>query len=68
MGQSLIIEWGGDKVEFGVAKLPWRKRQCLYRVHRGMVEPLAYFRNEKDAEAFDQIIDLIDDAINGSTA
>lgn len=46
-------------VEFGVCRLPHRTNKCLYTMRGAILEPLAYFRNDEDAERFEKIIDLI---------
>ncbi len=50
-------------VEFGVMSLPDRKSKFLFSMRGGMVEPLAYFRNDECAEQFEKIIDFIIDSL-----
>jgi len=45
--------------EFGVGSVPYRKSKCLYKMRGAMVEPLAYFTSEQNAEEFDKIIDFL---------
>lgn len=58
------IEGPCGKVEFGVTQLPNRKTPCLYRMRGAMLEPLAYFRCEQDAEIFDTILDVVVDTLD----
>jgi len=62
---SCKIEGPHGTIEFGVTQLPNRKRPCLYRMRGAMLEPLAYFRCDQDADVFDRIIDAIVEAFNG---
>ena len=50
---------GKGSVEFGVLSLPNRKSKALYRIRGAMVEILAYFRSDEDAEAFKKDLDFI---------
>ena len=58
------IEGPHGKTEFGVTQLPNRKRPRLYHMRGAMLELLAYFRWEQDAEIFDAIINRIVEAFN----
>ena len=66
--QGCKIDGPCGKVEFGVTQLPNRKTPCLYRMRGAMLEPLAYFRCEEDAEAFDKIIDVVVDTLQSLTS
>lgn len=37
---------------YGVGNLPGRKQTALYKTGRGWIDPVAYFRNERDADEF----------------
>jgi len=65
--QGCKIEGPCGKAEFGVTQLPNRKTPCLYRMRGAMLEPLAYFRCEEDAEAFDKIVDVVVDTLESLT-
>ena len=62
------LEGPCGKVEFGVTQLPNRKTPCLYRMRGAVLVPLAYFRCEEDAEAFDKIIDVVVDTLQSLTS
>ena len=50
-----------EEYEFGVTSLPNRKSPCLYKMRGAMLEPLAYFTSDQNAEEFDKIIGLMFD-------
>ena len=56
---SIKIETKRRTVEFGVTRQLNRRMPCLYRMRGAMVEPLAYFRSEEDAQAFNDIIEFM---------
>ena len=56
---SILIQTKDRTEEFGIAALPYRKSKCLYRMRGNMIEPLAYFRSDDDAEAFEGILEWI---------
>ncbi len=56
---GIKIESYLGNVEFGVTSIPNRKSKCLYRMRGAMLEPLAYFRSEQNAEEFEKIIELL---------
>ena len=62
---SCAINGPFGKVVFGITQLPNRKCPCLYRMRGAMLEPLAYFRCEADAAAFNMILDTIIEAWDG---
>lgn len=66
--QGCKIEGPCGKVEFGVTRLQNRKTPCLYQMCGAILKPLAYFRCEEDAEAFDKIIDVIVDTLQSLTS
>jgi len=46
-----------DGIEMGVADLkPWRKSKALIIQHGASFRPLAYFRNDKCADEFDNFL------------
>ena len=53
-------------VNFGIMSIPNRKSKCLYRTRGNMVEPLAYFRSDQNAEEFQDILDFLIEAIRPS--
>lgn len=54
-----IIKGNERLCKFGVEKIPNRKNKALVKYRGAMVEVLAYFRSDDDAEEFQKIIDLI---------
>ena len=62
---SLELKAGKYKITFGVTHFPNRKQKCLYKMRGAMIEPLAYFRNDIDADQFERIMDLILQIFNG---
>ena len=56
---SIRIETNSGVVEFGVMSIPNRKSKCLYRTRGGMVEVLAYFTSDQNADEFNRIIEII---------
>ena len=44
---------------FGVTTLPNRKHPCLYKMRGAMLEPLAYFRCQEDADTFNEILNIL---------
>lgn len=63
---AIRIETKDRVEEFGVTKIPTRKSKCLYRMRGNMLEPLAYFRSDEDAEIFDKILDFIFDLFSAN--
>ena len=53
-------------VSFGVTSAPNRKSKCLYKMRGNLLEPLAYFRSEQNAEEFQDIIDFLIETIHPS--
>jgi len=41
---------------FGISAIPGRKRQALYLMHGNRIDPVAYFADDEDAEAFKSIL------------
>jgi hypothetical protein len=61
---GLRIEFSdGQKVEFGVATIPRRKRKALYKMRGCQMEVLAYFCSDNDAEEFDRLLDFVVDTL-----
>ena len=56
---SIKIESKTSVVEFGVTKLPDRQNPCLYKMRGAILEPLAYFRCQEDADSFNRILELL---------
>lgn len=60
---SIKITCSDSEVEFGVMSSPYRKNKYLYKTRGvGVIECLAYFRNEQCAEEFCKVLDFIYDA------
>ena len=56
---GISIESGAGKIEFGVMSLPNRKSKMLYRSYGSEVDILAYFRSDRDAEKFEEVLNFI---------
>ena len=56
---GIRIESKKGNAEFGVMSIPTRKSKFLYRKRGAMIEPLAYFRTDQNAEEFEKIIELL---------
>lgn len=56
---SIIITTKDQRVEFGITRFPDRVNKCLFVARGSMIEPLAYFRSDDDADRFEKILDLI---------
>lgn len=56
---SILIKTKNIRAEFGISRLPHRKAKCLYLMRGAILEPLAYFRSDEDADRFNEILDLI---------
>ena len=46
-------------MEFGVMKIPDRKSRALFVTRGAMVEVLAYFRSDDQAERFENLLDFM---------
>lgn len=57
---ELYTDKGGllSLMGFGIAKLPDRKRHCLFIIEDIKCEPVAYFDTEEHAHLFQQVFDL----------
>lgn len=67
-GNSIKIERNGKHVlAFGITKLPHRKNYCLYRERGAMIDVLAYFTSESNAEEFHDIIEALHDVFKEIT-
>ena len=47
-----VYKDGKAVVTYGIDRFPDRKRYCLYRLIGNIIVPLAYFRNDADADEF----------------
>ncbi len=50
-----MIEWCSLEIEgegYGVGPLPGRKQVCLYKIGRGFIQTVAFFRDEDEASQF----------------
>ena len=56
---GIHIEYKNNSIRFGVASLTNRKSKCLYKMRGAIMEPLAYFTSDQNAEEFDKIIDTL---------
>jgi len=56
---GISITRGNSKIEFGVTTIPNRKRKALYATRGCMVEVLAYFTSDDNADRFQTILDYI---------
>ena len=58
--QAIEIIMDG-KIKYGIAKLPDRKRVCIYSKNNNIIESIATFKKEEDATDF---IEWLEELIN----
>lgn len=58
-GITIKIEIPGCKLEFGITTFPNRKRPCLFLAKGTMIEPLAYFTTDENAEKFKAVLNQL---------